>query len=441
MRNAQKTLGTFSKSVTRFALRVGGIGTALGSLVAGGGLVALLRQASISADELAKTSDKLGTTTEGLAGMRYAAKLTGVQTSKLEMALQRMTRRVSEAAAGSGEAKDAIKELGLDAKALNTLSPDMMFREIAKAMQNVGSQGDKVRLAFKLFDSEGVDLVNTLALGNKELERLTAEAKKLGTGISRIDAAKVEMMNDSFTRLREAVSGVALQLLTKMTPYIEFATDAIFNFGTEGQGAAKRVSDAFARLARNLVPIAAAIDTFFSTMWLNIEKTMRDSLDRQATMVVGMVTALGPLGRPMMAMLGPLDEFLTDNKKMVAELAKTISEMEDDIAKKYEYIINKLGDAILSFEMRARQRAKYPSAYNPAAAGALGAAGGLSGTIQGRTRQEGFIGAGSILGVQKVTMQQKAAQQTAANTGKTAEAVTELLAAVRTYGFPISMGR
>lgn len=51
-------------------------------------------------DVLAKTADKVGIAAESLQEMRYAAELTGVQTSTLDMAMQRLSRRVGEAARG-----------------------------------------------------------------------------------------------------------------------------------------------------------------------------------------------------------------------------------------------------------------------------------------------------------------------------------------------------
>lgn len=76
-------------------------------------IVALVEANSDAIDSLAKTADKLGVTTEALQTLRYQGELTGVSIDTTDMALQRMTRRVAEAAQGTGEAKDAIAELGL----------------------------------------------------------------------------------------------------------------------------------------------------------------------------------------------------------------------------------------------------------------------------------------------------------------------------------------
>lgn len=206
--------------------------TAIAGLVGAGGFGAIILRSASAADSLAKTADKLGLTTEALGGLRHAAELTGVSTSTMDMALQRMTRRLAEAAQGTGEAKGAIKELGLDAASLANLTPDKAFQQLSEAMANTATQGDKVRLAMKLFDSEGVALVNTMALGAEGLRKLQEEASAYGTAISRVDAVKIEQANDAFTRVKTVIAGVGTTIAAKLAPFIEAIgkkfTDASF---------------------------------------------------------------------------------------------------------------------------------------------------------------------------------------------------------------------
>lgn len=195
-------------------------------VAAGGATAALTISAARSADQLAKTADKIGATTQALAGLQYAAELSGVSTETMNMALQRMTRRVSEAAMGTGEAKAALFELGLNAQELEQLPLDVQMGMIADAMQGVGSQADRVRIAMKLFDSEGVALVNTLAGGSEELNKLAYEADVLGLAISRVDAAKIEEANDSIFRAKQVFTGLGNQLATAFAPIVTaVATD------------------------------------------------------------------------------------------------------------------------------------------------------------------------------------------------------------------------
>ena len=189
-----------------------------------------------SIDALAKTSDKLGIAISDLQALRQAAELTGVGTNTLDMSLQRMTRRLSEAAQGTGEAQDALKELNLDALALAKLSPDEQFREIAGAMEQVGSQSDRVRLAFKLFDSEGAALVNTLALGKSGLQEIGDEMDALGASITRVDAAKVEAANDAMLRVATAAGAVSDRLTIELASSITAVANQMVAEFSRGSG-------------------------------------------------------------------------------------------------------------------------------------------------------------------------------------------------------------
>ncbi len=89
--------------------------TALVGLAGAAGLGLLVKSSLDSIDALGKTASKLGVTTAELQKLRYASELAGVETRTVDMAVQRFTRRLSEAARGTGEAKDALIELGLTA--------------------------------------------------------------------------------------------------------------------------------------------------------------------------------------------------------------------------------------------------------------------------------------------------------------------------------------
>lgn len=222
-------------------------------------LTALTVSSLKTGDALAKTADKLGVTTEALAGLRLAAELSGVSTQTMDMAMQRLTRRVAEAAQGTGEAKSAIKELGLNADELVKMPVDKQMEVIAGAMGNVETQADKVRLSMKLFDSEGVALVNTLALGEEGLRQMAAEAEALGLAMSRTDTAQIEAANDAVTRSAKVFKGLGNQLAVAFAPIIETVANMFRQaaldtegFGSIGQKVADALVSAFALLRGGL---------------------------------------------------------------------------------------------------------------------------------------------------------------------------------------------
>lgn len=252
MANARKRLNYYQKSVlqaqkatARFNKVLGAVGVTLGTAK----VLGEIRETAEAINDLAKTSAKLGIATDQLAGLRFAGEQTGVSIQTMDMALQRMTRRLSEAAKDTGEAKDAIKELGLSAKQLSRLSPDQQFRKIAAAMLQVRSQSDRVRLAFKLFDSEGVALVNTLALGERGLIDMQRQAEDLGIALSPEATKKVEEFSDAMNRLKQATEGFKQSIVVAIAPSSIKAMDSL----TDAMKGARIEGTALNRFSRSIV--------------------------------------------------------------------------------------------------------------------------------------------------------------------------------------------
>ena len=223
-KKAGRSLNKIKRGVDTLTGVIGGLTGILGTLsVAGLGVMA--KNAIDSADKIAKLSDKLGVSTESLSQYQHVAELSGVTFDNLTIGWQRMTRRVAEAAQGTGEAKAALHELNLDAQQLTTLSPDKQFEKIADALNGLTSQSDKVRLAFKLFDSGGVSLLQTMGSGSEGIKKMREEADKLGLTLTGETAQSAEDANDALTRLTASGKGLGLSLVSYLGPAIADVAD------------------------------------------------------------------------------------------------------------------------------------------------------------------------------------------------------------------------
>lgn len=255
MKKGRRELGGFSSKASQakavFTKAAAGIAAAA-ALAA----VAITRMALKQIEALDKTikfAERIGVATGELQKLQFAAELSGVGADTLNMALQRMTRRIAEAAAGTGEAKSALEELGVDAVRLSAIGPEKAFAEIADAMQMVESQSDKVRLAFKLFDSEGVALVNTLSLGSQGLREAGDEAERLGLAISEFDSRQIEEANDSITRMGKAWEGIKNAITVLVAPAIDFVAGVITN-----------MSQGLLTTIRDMKALFGVVDTSFT---------------------------------------------------------------------------------------------------------------------------------------------------------------------------------
>lgn len=236
MHTASKNTKQFAASVDHTRNRVSGFAKMLIAMATTGAMAIWISSNQSAIDTLAKTADRIGETTERLAGLRLAAEITGASQETLDKSLQKLQKNVSEAASGIGIAKDAIKDLGLSAAELEQMSPGAQFELIAERMKTVETQADRVRIAQALMGRSGVELINTMALGADGLQQFQNKADRLGLSLSRVDAAQVEAANDAMLLARRTITGVGQQIVIKLAPFIEAASLAFVEMAENAGG-------------------------------------------------------------------------------------------------------------------------------------------------------------------------------------------------------------
>jgi phage-related minor tail protein len=219
-------------------------------------------------DRLVKTSEKLGVSAEFLQKFRFAAEQAGIRTETADMAVQRFTRRLAEADKGTGEAKDALNQLGIQLRDNEgTLRPvEEVLLDVADGIKNVTSESEKVRLAFKFFDSEGVALVGTMKGGSAVLKEFFNDAESLGAVLTTQSAKGVADFADEMTRLRTLVGGLAANFTASLAPALEEITKNFTAFIQE-QVAAQGGFQQFGNfLANEFLGILQTIIAGFTTL-------------------------------------------------------------------------------------------------------------------------------------------------------------------------------
>ena len=223
-RSLEKFRGDVNKKLgfIRQSFAVGlGVGLADGFKRALSSIPQFISQSLGQADAIQKLNQRLGASTEALSQYKYVADLTGVSFNTLTTGWQRMTRRIAEAAQGTGEAKNALAELGLDVQKLNELAPEDQFEVLADAIISVKNPADQVRLAMKLFDSEGVALLQTMQGGSEAIRAMRGEADRLGLTLDQGTADAAARAKDSMSKLGKASEAAGIVLINALGPAIE----------------------------------------------------------------------------------------------------------------------------------------------------------------------------------------------------------------------------
>ncbi|WP_425401264.1 phage tail tape measure C-terminal domain-containing protein [Algiphilus sp.] len=254
-----------------------------------GGFIAITARSLEAQDAVGKLAERLGASVEELSGLQFVAEQTGVKVETLNMGLQRMVRRISEAAQGSGEAKGAIEELGLSATRLNQMRPAEQFRAIADEIAGIENPADRVRIAMRLFDSEGVALVQTLQKGSGEIVRMQEEARKLGRVITQDQAKAAAEARDAMNRLRSAGSGLSNVLAIELAPTIT----ALAN------GLSEQLSESFNDSSHRAVDWGETVGNIVATVADGVTLAFRGV----ATGAEAFISTLGASAAQVMALL------------------------------------------------------------------------------------------------------------------------------------------
>ncbi len=222
-RSNRRSSGSFDRLAGSLT-KIRGLIAGLGAATAGG---AAFKSFVDRADAVGKTAQKLGVTADELTALGYAAERSNIQFDSMSTALQRLIRRSAEAAKGTGEAKDALRALGIDAQSFVKLSLEQKMVALADAFKAIDDQGERVALAFKLFDAEGVDMVRVLQEGGAAMQALTNEARDLGKTLNDEATKAAAEFNDALTKIEATIDGFGYKIGTGILENVNDLTEVL----------------------------------------------------------------------------------------------------------------------------------------------------------------------------------------------------------------------
>lgn len=234
----RKALASALGEVSRFAsdskTKIEGVSTAgealagrmrgIAAAVSGAAFVGFVKSMIDMQDEMSKTAQKAGTTTEKFTSMNYAAKLADVSTEQLSKAYAKLSTILVDAQNGGEKAGKMLKDLGIDpAKVADS---DALLLALAERFSGMENDARKTALAIDIFGEKlGPGLIPFLNQGREGIEQLRDEAKRLGLVISDEAGKAAEEFNDNMTKLGAASTGAFNAIATELVPALVQASD------------------------------------------------------------------------------------------------------------------------------------------------------------------------------------------------------------------------
>ena len=271
--------------------KVAGVAVAAAAVAMGAMVKAGLR----NIDAQAKLAQSLGTTVASIQVLERAGELAGVSMQGIEQATKDLTRRLSQAATGTGPAVDALKRLRLEASTLSEMPLDKRIETINDAISEFIPLAEQAAVAGQLFGEEGSIAMSRIDGGT--IRQAAQDMREFGVIISEVDAEQIERTNDALSRVTLILKGVVTRLTVGLAPALEWLAGALAELWKDIRVVAVTFSymgDIFSEAAQKIGLKAEAMGQKFKASTLRMKAVWQDFIKSIATKWGEFVTALAP---------------------------------------------------------------------------------------------------------------------------------------------------
>lgn len=193
------------------ALAAAGAAAVAAATAFAGASVALVKSTSDHINETNNWAKSLNISTQNLLAWQYAAKQVGLEGDKIGDMFKDLNDKIGDATLNkSGEAVQALDQLGLSAKKLQQQSPDKILLNIAEALNNPKfTQSQRTTILEQLFN-DGVRLWPILKDNGAALKQLLAQAQNYGLAPNQQSIDDLLRVNAVFTDIESQISGLKI---------------------------------------------------------------------------------------------------------------------------------------------------------------------------------------------------------------------------------------
>lgn len=200
------------------------LGLALGAGLAGG-VVMLTRAANEAAklaEQLEVATHRTGLGIEAFQEYTFAAQQTGVEIGLLTTTMQRLQRRAADANAGNKGLAEAFKALNVQLTDSNgnMRGTEDLLDQVADGLLRVDNNAEKLRLAFKIFDTEGARLLPLLSKGSEGMAELRQQARELGLVISGDAVMSLRSYKQEMDLLQRQIQTARVEIAAAFLPVL-----------------------------------------------------------------------------------------------------------------------------------------------------------------------------------------------------------------------------
>jgi hypothetical protein len=332
-----------------------GIGTAAKwgagiATAAAGGVAALTGLATKVADTAGAIDDsaqKTGLTAENYQKYAYAAKLSGIETEKLDSILVKSQKSFADAQTGSKGLQEAYQKLGIDINSISNSSD--AFDATINALASMTDETQRNALANDIFGKSYADMAPLLNAGAAGIAQLKQEAVDMGAVMSNDAVAAGANFGDTIDKIKMAAGGLFNSLAVDLIPIAQQFADIIIANMPMIQQLFGQLAPVIALLFSNLLPpLIELVQTLMPTI-ISLFNTILPIVTEIINMVLPVFTELlglllPPLIQIVEAVLPPLLEII----QAIMPILKTVIEVLKPIIELFTALIGPIIDLVMS---------------------------------------------------------------------------------------------
>lgn len=214
--------GLATGSIGKYVAKVAGAYTVVSGAIPSIG--AFAKSIADQGDRVRDLSIQLGTSTEFISGMGFAADMSGSSMEGFARSMENLEKFVVKAGTGAVVQVRALDRLNLTFDDLRKLSPEDQFLTIAErigAMQSpILRNATALDVFGKSMHSSGAELIPLMEQGRDGIEALREKAERLGLVMSQEFADQSDAFNDALTASEGVVTGIKRQIGESLLPVL-----------------------------------------------------------------------------------------------------------------------------------------------------------------------------------------------------------------------------
>jgi hypothetical protein len=310
----------FSATFTNVGLKIAGLAGAIVGVTSLAGAMMKLNTQFSKLDDLAKSADKIGATVGEMQALELAAKLSGTELAAAETAMLKLSQTLGKAISGDSAAVKALESIGLTVADFENLNPNEAFGKVSDAINQLGSQAEQTAAIMSIFGRGGTEVFNLIKGGSATINQATADIQSFGLELNRVDAAKIEMANDAWTKMQMMIDGLFQQIAVALAPAFTALIETIIEL-TKNSGVMGSVATTSLDLIIAGVDIASRSFSFMAGVVRSVQTAF-------ATVLSFILKGLAQIEKALIMFGGQSFDF------GIATLAKAADEVAADLGKK-----------------------------------------------------------------------------------------------------------